>query len=41
MMDNRRRIIFGAELGLPKVFVGRFEPEIQVKAITENKYYLS
>ena len=41
MTDQWRRIVFGAKLRLPKVFVRRFEAEIEIKAIAQNKDYFA
>ena len=37
MFNQRRRVVLWAKLRRPKVFVGRFEAKVQVKAITEDE----
>ena len=41
MVDERSRIVFGAKVGFPKVFVGRFEAKVKVEAVAEDKDYLT
>ena len=41
MMNEWGWIVSGAEIGRPKVFVGRFKAEVKVEAVAEDKDYFA